>query len=180
MLRENRRYFLGVFATEEDILGATNEARERGYRIVDVYAPYAVHGLEKAMGLRPTRLPVLTLILGLIGAGLKIWFEFWTTAVDWPIDVGGKPWNSWPAFIPVTFEVMVLFAGLGTVTALLIGQRLLPGRRARCPVPGVTDDRFALVLEEKDASFDRQDTEAMFARYNVVDVVERVDQELHG
>ncbi len=80
----------------------------------------------------------------------------------------------------MTFEVMVLFAGLGTVTALLIGQRLLPGRRARCPVPGVTDDRFALVLEEKDASFDRQDTEAMFARYNVVDVVERVDQELHG
>lgn len=177
MDRDNRRYLLGVFTTEEDILGVTREARERGHTIVDVYAPYAVHGLEKAMGLRPTRLPVITLLLGLLGATLKIWFEFWTSAIDWPINVGGKPWNSWPAFFPVTFEVMVLFAGLGTVAALMIGRRLLPGRKAHCPVPGVTDDRFALVLEERDAGFDRAATEAMFEAHHAVEILERVEQE---
>ncbi len=177
MQRENRRFYLGVFGTEEDILGATNEARQRGLTIVDVYAPYAVHGLEKAMGLRYTRLPLFTLAMGILGAGLKIWFEFWTTAVSWPVNVGGKPWNSLPAFIPVTFEVMVLFAGLGTVTAFFIGQRLIPGRKAKLPVHGVTDDKFALVLEETDASFDKESTQKMFEEFHVLEVVERVEQE---
>ena len=177
MDRENRRYLLGIFMAEEDILGAANAARERGLRIVDVYAPYAVHGLEHAMGLPATKISVITLILGIVGASLKIWFEYWTSAIDWPINVGGKPWDSFPAFFPVTFEVMVLFAGLGTVIALLIGRRLLPGRKAKMPVEGVTDDRFALVLEETDAGFDMEATLAMFAQFNAVDVVERIEQE---
>jgi Alternative complex III, ActD subunit len=177
MQRENRRFFLGVFGSEDDILGATHAAREKGLTIVDVYAPYAVHGLEKAMGLRYTRLPLFTLAMGLLGAGLKIWFEFWTTAVSWPINIGGKPWNSLPAFIPVTFEVMVLFAGLGTVVAFFVGQRLFPWRKARLPVAGVTDDRFALVLEETDASFDKSGTQEMFEKFNVLEVLERVEQE---
>lgn len=177
MDRENRRYLLGVFMAEDDILGATNAAREMGYKIIDVYAPYAVHGLEHAMGLRHTRLPQLTLMLGLLGAGLKVWFEYWSTSIDWPINVGGKPWDSLPAFFPVTFEVMVFFAGVGTVIAFLLGQRLLPGRKTKLPVEGVTDDRFALVLEETDAGFDKAAAEQMFARFNVVEVIERVEQE---
>ncbi|RKZ11970.1 DUF3341 domain-containing protein [bacterium] len=177
MDRENRRYLLGVFMAEEDILGATRTAREMGYKIVDVYAPYAVHGLEHAMGLGRTRLPLITLMLGLLGAGLKVWIEYWSTAIDWPVNVGGKPWDSLPAFFPVTFEVMVLFAGVGTVVAFVIGQRLLPGRKTKLPVEGVTDDRFALVLEETDAGFDKVAAEEMFARFNVVEVIERVKQE---
>ena len=177
MQPENRRFYLGVFESEDDILGATNEARRRGLKIIDVYAPYAVHGLENAMGLRYTRLPLFMLAMALLGAGLKIWFEFWTTAQSWPLNVGGKPWNSLPAFIPVTFEVTVLFAGIGTVTAFYIGQRLLPGRKAKLPVHGVTDDKFALVLEEADASFDKEAARTMFEEYNVVEIVERVEQE---
>ncbi len=178
MSRESRRYLVGVFMTEEDILGATRTAREMGHKIVDVYAPYAVHGLEKAMGLRHTKLPLVTLVLGVLGAALKIWFEYWTTETSWPLNVGGKPWNSLPAFIPVTFEVMVLFAGVGTAMAFLFGQRLLPGRKAKMPVEGVTDDRFALILEETDAAFDKAATENMFADFNAVEVIERVEQEL--
>ena len=129
------------------------------------------------MGLRHTRLPLITLFMALAGAGLKIWFEYWTTAIDWPINVGGKPWDSLPAFLPVTFEVMVLFAGVGTVAALLISRRLLPGRQAKMPVEGVTDNRFALVLEETDAGFDKEATEQMFAAHNAVEIIERVEQE---
>jgi hypothetical protein len=177
MSLENRRYLLGIFEAEEDIMGATRSARERGLKIVDVYAPYAVHGLEHAMGLPATKISLITLVLGLVGAGLKIWFEYWTTAIDWPINVGGKPWDSFPAFFPVTFEVMVLSAGIGTVIALLVSRRLVPGRKADLPVPGVTDDRFALVIEETDASFDKEATEKMFAEFNAVEIVERIEQE---
>lgn len=165
---------LGVFEREDDILNATRAVRERRFRIVDVFVPYAVHGLDKAMGLRPSRLPWISLALGVIGASLKIWFEFWTTATDWPINVGGKPWNSLPAFVPVTFEVMVLFAGIGTVVAFLIGRRLLPGRKAVLPFPGVTDDKFVLVMEETDAAFDVAQVTTMLEEFNVVRVEERV------
>ena len=176
-LNENRRFLLGVFEREQDILEATKAARAGGMKIADVYTPYAVHGLDHAMGLQPSRLPWICFALGILGAGLKVWFEFWTTAVDWPINVGGKPWNSLPAFIPVTFEVMVLFAGVGTVIAFLIGRRLLPGRKARLPIARVTNDRFALVLEQTDAAFDVPRAQKMMEEHNAVHIEERIEQE---
>lgn len=167
-----RRVLIGVFEAEEDVLAATRASREAGYRIVDVYAPYAVHGLDKAMGLPPTRLSLVCFLLGFLGAAVKVWFEFWTTAQDWPINVGGKPWNSLPAFVPVTFEVMVLFAGVSTVLAFLAVSRLWPGKKSAMPVAGVTDDRFALVLEQHNAAFDIPEVIALFKRYGAVRVNE--------
>jgi hypothetical protein len=168
---------IGIFDHEDDILEVTREAREQGFRIVDVFAPYAVHGLDRAMGLTPSRLPWVCFALGLFGAAFKVWFEYWTTASDWPINVGGKPWNSLPAFVPITFEVMVLFAGLSTVAAFLFVSRLLPGRKASVLFPGVTNDRFALVIEEADAAFDPVKVQRMMERYGAVHVEERVEEE---
>jgi hypothetical protein len=173
----NRRFLLGVFEREVDILAATREARARGLVIADAYAPYAVHGLDRAMGLRPSRLPWVCFALGLGGATFKVWFEFWTSAVDWPINVGGKPWNSLPAFVPITFEVMVLFAALSTVAAFLLGRRLLPGKRPKLPCPGVTDDKFALVIEQTDAAFDTDTVSNMLREFGVTHIEERVEQE---
>lgn len=166
---------MGVFEHEDDILGATRAARERGLKIVDVYAPYAVHGLDHAMGLQPSRLPIVCLVLGLLGAAFKVWFEFWTTASDWPINVGGKPWNSLPAFVPVTFEVTVLFAGVSTAIAFLLVCGLIPGRKPALPFAGVTDNRFVLVLEETDAAFDVLKVRQLLARFNALHTEERVD-----
>jgi len=172
----SRRVLIGVFEREEDTVNATKACREGGYRIVDVYAPYAVHGLDQAMGLERSRLPWVCFALGVIGAALKVWFEFWTTSVDWPVNVGGKPWNSLPAFVPVTFEVMVLFAGLSTVFAFLLIARLRPGKKAVMPLGGVTDDRFALVLEETDAAFDVGKVRRMLERFRAVHIEEQVEE----
>jgi len=173
----SRRVMIGIFDDEGDILRASRAARERGYRIVDVYAPYAVHGLDRAIGLEPSRLPWVCFLLGLSGAAAKVWFEYWTTASDWPINVGGKPWNSLPAFVPITFEVMVLFAGISTVIAFFIVSRLFPGRPARVLYSGVTDDRFALVLEETDAAFDVARVEKLLREHRASHVEERVQEE---
>jgi hypothetical protein len=173
----NRRLFLGVFADEEDLLGATAAARARGLRIVDAYTPYAVHGLDEAMGLAPSRLSRACLALGVFGVAVALAFQFWTSAVDWPLNVGGRPWNSWPAFVPVAFEVMVLCAGLGVVLTLFIVCRLFPGKGAAMPAAGVTDDQFALVLEETDAAFDAASVHRLFHEHFAIRTEECEDQE---
>jgi hypothetical protein len=173
----SRRLLVGHFAREKDVVEATVAARTRGLTIVDAYAPYAVHGLDRAMGLAPSKLPWVCFLLGLLGAAFKVWFEYWTTAADWPINVGGKPWNSLPAFVPVTFEVMVLFAGVSTVIAFFLVTGLRPGRAADMPDPRVTNDRFVLVLEETDAAFDAVQVRSLFDEHNAVRVEERIDRE---
>lgn len=172
----SRRVVLATFAREQDILGVTRAARGQGLKIVDVYTPYAVHGLDAAMGLKASRLPWVCFAAAAVGAVLKLWFEFWTTMVDWPLDVGGKPWNSLPAFVPVTFEVMVLSAGLATVFFFLVMRRLRPGKKADLPAPGVTDDRFVLVLEETDGAFDLGRVRRLFEEFHSVSFEERVEE----
>jgi len=173
----SRRIVFGVFSTEEDVLGATRAARGCGLKVLDVYTPHAVHGLDAAMGLKRSRLPWVCFSAAVIGAGLKLWFEFWTTMVDWPVNVGGKPWNSLPAFVPVTFEVMVLSAGISTVAAFFFISRLRPGKAAAVPHPRVSDDRFVLALEESDADFDLVRVRRLLQEFHVEAVEERLEEE---
>lgn len=174
----SKRLLVGVFENEKDTLDAIRLSRRRGFKIVDVYAPYAVHGVEEAMGLEPSRLPWIVFALGVLGAGLKVWFEFWTTAIDWPLNVGGKPFNSLPAFVPVTFEVMVLFAAVGAVVSFFFVCRLFPGKRSEMPVSGVTDNRFAVVLEETDSRFEPSEVQKMFEGLHAVHVEEQISAEV--
>lgn len=163
---------IAVFEHEDHLLAAARAVREDGGPIIDAHTPYAVHGLDEAMGLRVTRLPIFSFICGLSGAAFILWFQFWSTAVDWPINVGGKPWNSLVAFVPVTFEVMVLCSGLGSVLALLVSCRLFPGKRAVLPTAGVTDNRFALVLGAPDARHSIPGLIALCKKHHAVSVTE--------
>ncbi|MCZ2148132.1 MAG: DUF3341 domain-containing protein [Bryobacterales bacterium] len=168
---------LGVFEDESALISAVKAARQQRLRIVEVYTPYAVHGLERVLGLRRSRLSLVCLIAGATGAIVKLWFEFWTMAIDWPVNVGGKPWNSLPAFVPVTFEVMVLFAGLSSVAALLIVAGLWPGKQPKLIHPRVTNDRLALLLEENDAAFDVGRVRRLLEDHGAVEVTERLTGE---
>ena len=172
-----RRTLVAVFDHEQDLLNAVRVSRREGLKIIDVFTPYAVHGLERELGWGPSKLPWVCFLLGLTGAALKVWFEFWTTAVDWPVNVGGKPFNSLPAFVPVTFEVMVLFAGMSSVLALVFVAKLYPGKSPVLPVPGVTDDRFALLVERADAAFDTAAATQLLRDVGAVEVEERAEAE---
>jgi hypothetical protein len=173
----SKRLLVGVFDNEHDTLEAVRASRRRGLRVVDVYGPYAIHGIEDAMGLAPSRIPRFVFVVGLLAAALKVWFEFWTTAVDWPVNVGGKPFNSLPAFVPVTFEVMVLFAGLSAFFAFLVVCKLYPGKKPAIPVPGVTDNRFAVVLEQIDSRFNVEEVKSLLRGFNAVGVEEQLVSE---
>jgi hypothetical protein len=170
----SQRIVVAVFAHEDDLLSAAAALRHRGLRIVDAFTPYAVHGLDRALGLAPSRLPWVCLVCGLAGAFGMLWFQHWSAAINWPIDVGGKPWNSLPSDVPVAFEAAVLLAGFGSVFALLGVSRLFPGKQPQLLHPRITDDRFVLVIDQTDAAFELGDVERILQEFRVVEVEERL------
>lgn len=170
----SKRILLATFDHEDDLLAAVAAVRGQGLHITDAFTPYAVHGLDRALGLRPSRLPWVCFICGTIGAVAMLWFEHWTAAISWAIDVGGKPWNSLPSDIPVAFEAAVLLAGFGSVFALLAVCRLYPGKRAQIVGPHVTDDRFVLAIEQSDAAFDTLAVKQLLKEYRALQCEERV------
>jgi len=139
---------VATFPQVDDLLRAVRKARHETFRVYDVFAPFPVHGLDDAMGIRHTRLPKITLIAGLTGLACALLLQFYTNVLDWPLNVGGKPDNTTLAFIPITFELTVLFGGLATVAAFLLRAKLFPGKQPWLPSRGITDDVFTLVLRK--------------------------------
>ncbi len=138
---------IAVFGTEDALLAGVKAARDAGLEVRDAYTPFAVHGLDDAMALRRSRLPWVCFAAGLTGGTLALSFQIWTAASSWPLNVGGKPFVSLPAFIPVTFEVTVLFAAITSVVTFFVRSSLWPGKGTRV-LSRVTDDQFALEVED--------------------------------
>ena len=141
------RGVLALYDDPDSLLVAAARVREHGFSGVDAFTPYPVHGLSEALGIRKSWVPYVTLVMGLSGAALGLLFEIWASAVDWPINVGGKPFVSLPAFIPITFEAGVLIGGTMTLAALLVACGL-PNFRAPILDRSLTDDRVALFIPE--------------------------------
>ena len=137
---------LGFFDDPTALVDATAKVREANYESFDVFTPYPVHGLDHAQGLKRSPLPYVTFIAGATGFMLAMGLQYWTSAVDWPLNVGGKPFFSWPAFVPILFELTVLLAGLSTVGAMF-ALNGLPNIFKKSFDPALTRDRFAIVVE---------------------------------
>ncbi|MFN8010913.1 MAG: quinol:electron acceptor oxidoreductase subunit ActD [Holophagaceae bacterium] len=133
------------FADPEELLKAVRKLRSLGVPVLETYTPFPIHGMDEALSERPSRLPWVTGLLGLLGCSGAVALQVWTSVVDYPLVIGGKPLASIPAFLPVMFESTVLIAGLGTVATLFALTKLRP----RLTIPdlhlGANDDRFILV-----------------------------------
>ena len=170
-----RQFLVATFSNEHALRGAARRLRERGVRIHDVYAPYPVHGMDELMGLRHSRLPIVTLVGGLAGGAAALAMQFYMAVLDWPLNVGGKPPNSTLAFVPITFELTVLCAGLITAAAFLARSRLAPGIRAAQFAHGTTEDVFALVLRVRDITFDSGEARRVLLESGAAQVVVKED-----
>jgi hypothetical protein len=164
-----RRTIQGVFEREDDLIRAAEAARRQGWRIVDIYTPYPMHETAHLLGLPRSRLPRAAFVFGALGIGIALWFQFWVSAFDWPLNVGGRPWNSLPAFVPVAFEMMVLFAGLGVVLTWLLVSRLYPGKKADLASPRVTDDCFVLEIQGPGSEADPEVIHRLFRECHASD-----------
>lgn len=177
MARTHRELYglLAEYESAAAIYHAAERVRDAGYKRWDCHTPFPVHGLDKAMGLKPSPLGWIALVCGLTGASCALLLQWWVSAVDYPYIISAKPLASWEAFIPVTFELMVLFAALGTVLGMF-GLNRLPQfysslfRSQR--FERVTDDRFFISIEVEDEQFDLERTREMLLASGAVHVEE--------
>ncbi len=150
-------WLLAELPSPEALLDAAEACRDAGYTRFDAHSPFPVHGMERAMGLRASRVPWFVLVLGLGGAAAGMGLQWWVSAVAYPLVISGKPFFSWPAFVPIMFETGVLGGALGAVGGLLF-EAGLP--RHHHPLfhstafEGFSDDRFFLSLSAADPRFD--------------------------
>jgi Protein of unknown function (DUF3341) len=152
---------LAEFDTPDELLAATRDARQAGYRQMDAYTPFPVEGLAEALGFQRTGLPFLVLLGGIVGGIGGYLMQYWIAAIDYPLNVGGRPLHSWPSFIPVTFELTILVAALAAVLGMLALNGLPMPYHPLFNVPRfalVTRNSFFLCIEARDPQFDRDET----------------------
>ncbi len=142
-----KKYVVGCFNEEETLFNAVKKVRNAGYKIQDVYTPYAVHGLDHALGMRQTRLHTAGFIYGITGTTTALSCMTWIFTKDWPMNIGGKPNFPLPAFIPIIFELTVLFAAVGMVLTFCYICQMAPFVKKHHFHPRATDDYFVMVIE---------------------------------
>ncbi len=149
---ENKRIIFGLYDDEMILLEAVKEAKQDHLQILDVYSPFPVHGLDKLLGLSESRLHIVGFLFGCVGALTAFLSMSWMFTKEWPMIIGGKPYWSVPAFIPITFEITVLFAAIGMVVVFYAVNGLSPRAHTEVLHPRITDDKFAIAFDTSQSS----------------------------
>jgi hypothetical protein len=160
------------------LVAATGRAREEGYRRMDAYSPFPIEELHEALGAPPSRLPFIVLIGGIVGCIGGYALQYWVSVIAYPVNVGGKPMHSWPAFIPVTFECTILAAALAAVLGMLALNGLPMPYHPVFNVPRfalASRNRFFLVIEATDARFEIDATRRFLEALNPREVTTVAD-----
>jgi len=166
---------MAEFENATQLVVAANKTREAGFVDVDAYSPIPIEELNEALGLRRTRLPMLVLAGGLIGGLSGYALQYWSQTMAYPLNIGGRPFHSWPHFIPVTFETTVLGAALSAFAGMWILNKLPMPYHPVFNVPAfvrASRDRFFLCIETTDPRFDRQATAQFLESLHPVGVSE--------
>jgi hypothetical protein len=160
-----------LYNDDDVLLDAVKATRSAHHHIEEIYTPFPVHGLDKAMGLAPTRIAICAFIYGLIGLSVATWMMNYIMIEDWPQDIGGKPSFSYiqnmPAFVPIMFEMTVFFAAHLMVHTFYLRSKLWIGKKAENPDPRTTDDHF---LMEVAVHGDEQEMVSFFERTGAVEI----------
>lgn len=171
---ERKPTILAVFDDPDDTKDAAKHLMEKGVKIREVYAPFPIHGIDKVLGVKPTRISTIAFFYGLTGTSLALLMIWYMNIKDWPMDIGGKPSFSLsqnlPAYVPITFELTVLIAAHLMNFTFLFTSRLFPGLKNMNPDPRSTDDKFVMEIVLDDNHSSAGDIKAMIGETKAVEV----------
>ena len=152
---------LAQFETPKGIYHACEQVRDAGFQDWDAHTPFPIHGLEKAMGLSRSKVGFVVAAFAVVGLSIALLMQWWMSAVDYPVIIAGKPYASWPAFVPITFELTVLFSAFGAFLGML-GINQLPKHYHWVfhseRFEAASDDKFFVSIEASDAKFNAEET----------------------
>jgi Protein of unknown function (DUF3341) len=153
---------MAEFDNPTELVAAAHAARRAGYKRMDAYSPIPIEELHEAIGFHHTKLPLIVLIGGIVGGVAGYGLQYWASAIEYPLNIGGRPFNSWPAFVPITFELTILGAALSAVFGMLALNGLPMPYHPVFNAPRfalASRNRFFLCIESRDAKFDREETQ---------------------
>ncbi|HZZ93785.1 MAG TPA: DUF3341 domain-containing protein [Usitatibacter sp.] len=166
---------MAEFASADKLVEAARRAREAGHEWVEAYSPFPIEGIAEAVGFPGSRVPLATLIGGLAGGAGGFFLQWYAAVIDYPLNIGGRPTNSWPAFVPVTFEMTVLFAALSAVVAMFVANGLPKLRHPVFNAPEFehsTRNRFFLCLRADAPRFEEKQARHFLERLESMKVFE--------
>lgn len=176
MLKKSAPKNYGVvaeFDTPEQLLAAAKQTRQAGYKQIEAYTPFPIHGLSDAVGFKDEKVPWIVFLGGLCGASFGYSLQFYTSVIDYPLNVGGKPLNSLPMFFPITYEATILFASFGAFLGMLALNRLPQPYHGAFNTPNferASQDKFFLAIEGNDPQFDEVETLKFLEKMNANNV----------
>lgn len=143
----DKHFIVGIYDDEDVLLSGISKVRGNGVKIQDVYSPFPVHGIDEALSIKKSRLPIAAFMFGMTGTSLALLMQIWMLGYDWPMIIGGKNYASLPPFIPVTFELTVLLSALGMVGTFMIVSDMKPYRWPRQFDLRSTDDKHVMAVD---------------------------------
>lgn len=169
-----KNYLLGKYWNPDALLEGLGKLKEQGVPVVDVFSPFPIHGIEPYLNIKRTRLTVASFIYGLLGFANALLLMGAIYGVIWPMNIGGKPSLAWPDFVPITFELTVLFAAHGMVFTFLAVAGHWPGRKARIFDERQTDDVFVVVIDQEKAGESSTTAREVFNTTGAYEVSEKL------
>lgn len=151
----------GVWTDEKTLVQAAKKVKAEGYTTLEAISPYPMHDIDEALGIPRSFIPWVTFVAGLTGCLFGVWLTWWTHSESWALNIGGKPYFSFPAYIPIIFECTVLFAALSSVGAMVL-RNGLPKVDPPIIDPDLTSHKFALFIRQDDKNYDREKIESLF------------------
>jgi hypothetical protein len=181
-LETDKHFLVGIFSDESEILHQVEEIRHKGVKITEVFTPYPIHGMEHALGYKRSWMPRAAFMFGALGTTCAITMQSLMMGFDWPMIFGGKPAISIPDFVPVTFEMTVLFAAFGMVGTFLISQNLKPHGVPKMFDRRATDDKFVMAIDLAKNSLTEEQIRLILSEMHAEEIYRRdfSDEELEG